>query len=407
MKPALVVGAGLSGLATAWTLAATGRDVAIVDAADGPGGLIGTIKTSHGLVERAANAFVWTDVTERWFAALGITPQFPKPDAKRRYVFTRGRARRWPLSASETATLAMKIAASAARRRLKPQSGETIAQFGDRVAGRGVTQHLLGPALQGIYGAAPERLSAEAVFGARAKRRGGMAAPPGGMGELIARLHDALVRKGVTFTFGTRLDRLDPATPTVVCTNVAEAARLVAPHASALGDALAATPMTSLLTATAFFAPHRDDLSGFGVLFPRDSGVRALGCLFNASIFDGRSAVRSETWIFSGEQDGTGLPAENGVVTQILADRERLTGRSDAPLDVVVTRRVPALPVYDTSILAIRRHLPDLPPWLRLAGNYTGQIGVAALLARAEDIGSSGHLDIGSSGARTGIEMIR
>jgi protoporphyrinogen oxidase len=214
-----------------------------------------------------------------------------------------------------------------------------------------------------------------------------MAAPPGGMGEFIARLHDALVRKGVTLTFGTRLDRLDPATPTVVCTNVAEAARLVAPHARAVGDALAATPMTSLLTATAFFAPHRDDLTGFGVLFPRDSGVRALGCLFNASIFDGRSAVRSETWIYGGERDGAGLPPEDRVVEQILTDRERLTCRHDAPLDIVVTRRVPALPVYDTSILAIRERLSDLPSWLRLAGNYAGQIGVAALLARAEEMG--------------------
>jgi oxygen-dependent protoporphyrinogen oxidase len=387
MKPALVVGAGLSGLATAWTLATSGHDVTVVDAADGPGGLIGTIETSHGLVERAANAFVWTDVTERWFAALGITPQFPKPDAKRRYIFTRDRARRWPLSAGETARLAASVTAAAARRRLKPQSGETIAQFADRVAGRGVTQHLLGPALQGIYGAAPERLSAEAVFGARRKRGRGMAAPPGGMGEFIARLHDALVRKGVTLTFGTRLDRLDPPTPTVVCTNVAEAARLVAPHARAVGDALAATPMTSLLTATAFFAPHRDDLTGFGVLFPRDSGVRALGCLFNASIFDGRSAVRSETWIYGGERDGAGLPPEDRVVEQILTDRERLTCRHDAPLDIVVTRRVPALPVYDTSILAIRERLSDLPSWLRLAGNYAGQIGVAALLARAEEMG--------------------
>ncbi len=407
MKPALVVGAGLSGLATAWKLAAAGRDVTVVDAADSPGGLIGTINTNHGLVERAANAFVWTDVTERWFAALGIVPRFPRPDAKRRYVFTRDHARRWPLSAGETATLAMKVTGAAVRRRLKPRSGETIAQFADRVAGRGVTQHLIGPALQGIYGAAPERLSAEAVFGARRKRGRGMAAPPGGMGEFIARLYEALARKGVTFAFGSRIDRLDPATPTVVCTNVAEAARLVSPHAPALGDALAATPMTSLITATAFFAPHRDDLTGFGVLFPRDSGVRALGCLFNASIFDGRSAVRSETWIYAGSHDGRDLPPDAGVTAQILTDRERLTRRRDDPLDIIITRRVPALPVYDTSILTIRQRLSDLPPWLRLTGNYTGQIGVAALLAGAEDIGSSGHLDIGSSGTGTRIEMTR
>ncbi len=56
-------------------------------------------------------------------------------------------------------------------------------------------------------------------------------------------------------------------------------------------------PLTSLVSATAFFSPHPQDLHGFGVLFPRDSGVSALGVLFNADIFPNRSTLRSETWI--------------------------------------------------------------------------------------------------------------
>jgi len=59
-RRAHVVGAGLSGLAAAWCLAEAGFDVTVQDLADGPGGLIGTLRAPEGLVERAANAFVWS-----------------------------------------------------------------------------------------------------------------------------------------------------------------------------------------------------------------------------------------------------------------------------------------------------------------------------------------------------------
>ena len=65
-------------------------------------------------------------------------------------------------------------------------------------------------------------------------------------------------------------------------------------------------------------------------------------------------------------------------------DRRRLTGRDDEPLSVHITRWPAAIPVYDQAILdGARRALASLPPWLALAGNYLGQIGVAALLDQA------------------------
>lgn len=65
-------------------------------------------------------------------------------------------------------------------------------------------------------------------------------------------------------------------------------------------------------------------------------------------------------------------------------------GRSelDDELDAIRVRDVaqpvaagpPSLPVYHGTILAIQEHLADLPPWLALAGNYLGRLGVARLL---------------------------
>ena len=57
--------------------------------------------------------------------------------------------------------------------------------------------------------------------------------------------------------------------------------------------------MTGLETVTTFFAPHPEDLHGFGVLFPRGAGIDALGVLFNTSIFANRGSLRSETWIYA------------------------------------------------------------------------------------------------------------
>ena len=163
---------------------------------------------------------------------------------------------------------------------------------------------------------------------------------------------------------------------------------LVAPHAPRLSEQLAAVRLAPLVTATMFFAPERGDLRGFGVLFPRQSGVRALGVLFNTDIFEGRASGRSETWIV-GDRGEALTRHDDGALRRMLAeDRRRLTGRDDDPLSTYITRWPAAIPVYDHAILSVEDELSSLPPWLALSGNYLGKIGVAALLeiaARAAD----------------------
>jgi len=39
--------------------------------------------------------------------------------------------------------------------------------------------------------------------------------------------------------------------------------------------------------------------------------------------------------------------------------------------------------VYDAAVARARDALADLPPWLRVTGNYLGEIGAAKLIARA------------------------
>jgi oxygen-dependent protoporphyrinogen oxidase len=393
MKPARVIGAGLSGLVAAWRLADRGFAVEVIEQAPHPGGLIQTRHTAHGLVETAANAFVWNDTVAGWFQRLDLTPEFPLPSSKRRYIYRNGRARRWPLTVAESMALAARLSAAFVTRAMSAGEQETMEAWGRRVIGHGATRWLLEPALQGVYASPPGALSARAIFDGR---RGGsrtLVAPRGGMGQFTTRLYDRLGERGVRFHFRTRAGTIEAGVPTVVSTPAPMAAQLVEPHAPELAAAIARVRLAGLVTVTMFFDPHPDDTHGFGILFPSGIGINALGVLLNADIFAGRSARRSETWIVGDRDRDLTAWDDERLVQTLAADRRRLTGRDATPLSVHLTRWPAAIPVYNAALREVGPALASVPPWLALAGNYLGRIGVAALLeqgaAAADRVGES------------------
>ena len=383
MTIARVVGAGVSGLTAAWHLSHAGFDVEIVDSAPRAGGLIETLETPLGTVERGANAFVWTETAADLFRALDIAPRFASAAARRRFIFRDDRVHRWPLRPGETLSMALRRARAGIRREAWPRAGESVAEWSGRVYGPSATRWVVGPALQGIYGAPAARLAAEAITGLGAGRLVGrrsiLAAPPRGMSQLTDRMIDRLQRRGVTIALGHTVTSLDPAVPTIVATNARAAAPLIAPHASDLGAALATLPMTSLSMTTAFFPPNSADIGGFGVLFPEGCGIQSLGVRFDSDIFPVYQ-VRVETWIGQLDEKSTSSGRDAQLPPSIAADRRVLTGRAEDPIAVVTTSRPQSLPLYSAEVAGIRAQLRTLPPWIALAGNYMGRLGASKLL---------------------------
>ena len=374
-----IVGAGISGLAAAWHLVERGRLVEVDEAGPRAGGLVQTRLATEGLVESAARAFLWTPKADALFAAAGVTPLFARDTSKRRYIFRDGRPHRWPLGPGETLSLAGHGLMAFVTRGTRPRDRESVATWGRRVLGRGATSWLLGPALQGIYASPPDALSARAIFGGT-RVRGKLATAPGGMAEVIDALVRRLEARGVVFRFNAPVRALDPGTPTVVATPAPVAAALIGPHVPALAAAIAAVPMTNLLSVTAFFEPHPADTRGFGILFPRDLGVTALGVLFNTDMFTGRGELRSETWIYGDVSVGVIDRLRGDIERTLRADRRVLTGRDSAPVACHPSPGPQRLPIYGPAILDVIDRLGALPPWLKLCGNYLGKIGVSNLI---------------------------
>jgi len=380
--PVRVIGAGLSGLATAWFLTERGRHVIVDEAGPRAGGLLETRQTPEGLVEASARAFLWTDRVAAIFAAAGVRPLFADERSKRRFILRGGRPRRWPLGPIETMSLVGHGAAALVTRGTRARGDESVAAWGQRVLGPAGTTWLLGPALQGIYASPIDVLSARAIFGG-GRVRGTLATAPCGMRELFDGLLAALSVRGVTVRFNARVDALEPGIPTVVATPAPVAAQLIGPHAPGLAAALSNVSLTHLLSVTAFYAPHPADTRGFGILFPRGVGIEALGVLFNSDMFAGRSEHRSETWIY-GHSDPAALEAIRADLdARLSSDRRVLTGRAESPIATYPTLSPQRLPVYGPAVLDVAARLGELPPWLTLRGNYIGKIGVSALVESA------------------------
>ena len=392
MQRIKVVGAGFSGLVTAYFLTKQGFRVEVCEQSSRAGGLIKTISTPHGLVETAANGLLNSVRLESMCADIEVPLQSTRREGRKRFIF-RGRPRQIPLDFPEILSLAWRFTRSL--RNLRPRQFETIAEWGKRVLGAGATDYLLAPALGGIYAGDPQRLSASLIFGRaalpdhlrtnrpeHAKVRGTVA-PPNGMQQLIDGLYDYLKRAGVEFLFAHHATA-KASCPTIVCLSAPAASEYLAECSPEIGEALGKVEMLSIVTVTCFYAAEAARLKGFGCLFPGDQGFRARGVLFNDCIFEGRGPAHAETWIFGGALDADVVKlSEPEFAELIAAERERFYGDRDEPLGLHITRWPNALPHYSVDLERILMALQPPPPNIALVGNYLGRIGLAKILERA------------------------
>ncbi len=388
-----VIGAGFSGLVTAYYLRKRGHDVEVIDKSKRVGGLIATLPSDYGLIETGANGILNSSYLEDLCKDLGLVLHPTRKEARKRFIF-RASPKRWPLYFLESLALGCRILLKLLvgfKRSVKPLPLESVAEWGRRNFGEKFIRYFLGPALQGIYAGDIERLSASLIFGPLLNRKKeirplaltGTVAPRNGMGQLIEALRQWLVEHKVNINTNTEVV-WDPKLKHwkwVIATGAHEAAKILAQHK--ISKKLEYIEVSPLASITAFFHPLDARTKGFGILFPRDQGIRALGVLINNEIFEGRSDYRSETWIYGGALDHEFLElSEPEMMSQLLKDR-KVTERGIArPIHYRIQKWPAAIPHYTVGL---EKLLPELPLLENtyLIGNYLGALGLAKILEKS------------------------
>jgi oxygen-dependent protoporphyrinogen oxidase len=336
MKPVVVIGGGIAGLAAAWELHKGGARVTVLEASPRLGGVISTTRRDGWLVEGGPDSFLTTKpAAVELVREAGLGGNLVPSRGGRVYVWTRGTlhpipegvhltvpTRAWPVLRSGLFSWGGKLRMLGERwRRPSPPDGdESLGSFVRRRFGSEAFEKLAEPLMAGIHLASGDRLSLRSTFPRfaelertegsliRALKRGpppGTVSPfaslKGGIGSLVDRLVELM--PGVAFKTGAAVRRIErgfrvvlddgalEADAVVIAAPAPVAAGLVSPLDPGLAAALGAIEYVG--SATVSLGWPRDAvpraLDGTGFVIPRAEAGTIMACTWSSSKFEGRA----------------------------------------------------------------------------------------------------------------------
>ena len=399
----LVIGAGISGLSTAFFLQQQGHRVAVLEASGQAGGNVQTLMHEGFLLEAGPNTLLDNDpAIAALIDGLDLRTEVREAntEANRRYVVREGQAVQLP--GSPPAFLTTKLFSPAAKFRLlaepfigRAKHEESVAEFVRRRLGQEFLDWAIDPFVSGVYAGDPARLSVQAatakvyalerdhgslIAGAlkkafKARKAEVQTTPVGhmfsfdrGLGQLIdalatrlgAALHVNTAVQGLQHTHdGWQVNTSQGAfvAQNVVLAVPAEVcAALLEPFLGVRVQPLREIPYPPVMSVALGF--RREDvahaLDGFGVLIPAKERVTTLGALFSSTLFPGRAPdgqVLLTVFIGGRRHEDVGEWTDEAVVARVLVDLAPILGLRSAPLMTHVQRWSRAIPQYELGHL--------------------------------------------------------
>ncbi len=440
-----VIGAGISGLTTAYFLKQSGLQVEIFEKNERVGGSIITVKQNGFLIDLGPNSTLETsDVLRRLISHVGLDEQkvYANDLSNNRYVVRNGQLHALPLS--PPAFLKTKLFSWSAKLRLlkepflrKVQVEDiSLADYVRYRLGEEFLDYAINPFVAGVYAGDPEQLSAPAAFpklfnleqkygsfikGAikgkkeRQKRQEvakdrakmfsflqGMQVFPEALAAYLKtdlRLNHEVqtiepAEQGfrVTFKNGNgeqqeQFDQIVVSVPTYVQSTMLSA---FLKEDSALLTHVQYPPV-----AVVFMGFKREDvrhpLDGFGFLVPEKEKRHILGSIFSSTIFPERAPenhVAFTTFVGGTRQPEQVQKSDDEITTLVLQDLDALLGVKGEPVLVKIRRWPKAIPQYTLGYSKIQKLFDALEekfPGLYFAGNFRRGISVGDSVLSAHE----------------------
>ncbi len=346
---ALVIGAGISGLAAAYALKKAGVDTLILDSASLPGGVIRTLKRDGYLIECGPQSFSGNAHLNSLCEDLRLQGEYIFADSKApRYVLINGALKPVPMGPSLIGSSFLGGGTRGAIIRdilgtsEPPEQDESVAAFMRRKFSDTLLERLAGPFVSGIYAGDPDKLSLRAAFpmlheaekkagsiirgmfkirkenkvkrGSSSNEKSTLQTFQDGNERLICALSEELGERLLCRVEVHNVVALDPSsepfaprfrvsTKTSKGPEVFETERLVvAAPTDAAGKLLGSVDSEFAAqlcgveyagVAVISLGYRKEDVShslkGFGFLVPRSAGLSVLGTVWNSSLFPDRA----------------------------------------------------------------------------------------------------------------------
>lgn len=441
----VVLGAGISGLTTAYLLQKKGFEVTVLEKNEFAGGCMQSVVEKSFLFDVGPNSLLdTTPLIGQLVEELNLTDQLMRADEKgnKRYILRDNQLHALPTSAK--AFLHTRLFSTAAKLRLfkEPFIGrskdgyyQSIAQFVERRLGREFLDYAINPFVAGVYAGKPELLSVASAFpklyaleekygglfiGAfrsakerkkraeKSKQNAGMITFKDGVQTLPTALAKHLGEDVITGAEVTTIDKKTSEYTVNYTINgksekvKADAVYLTIPaHASAdlvapIDDKLAKRfreiyyPPVLVYGLVYRKADVGRALDGFGFLIPEKEQKSFLGAVWNSVIFPERYDDAHATFtLFVGGSRNAGFINENQdeLLHKVRMEFETLMKISSAPVHQYTRLWPLAIPQYNLGYVEHERYFDSFEvkhPGLFLGGNYRGGISVSDCIKNAE-----------------------
>jgi len=440
-----ILGAGISGLATAHWLNRDGFDVTVLEAGDEPGGSMVTRREAGFLVDCGPNSGLDTSpLIQRLVEEVGLTNELIYADdaGARRYILRGGRLHALPTGPG--AFLKTKLFSAGAKCRLlaepfigKSDDGyyQSIADFVRRRLGREFLDYAINPFCSGVFAGDPEKLSVKSAFpklyrleevygglikgmikGAKERRArreiskqharmfsftGGMQSFPKAIaGTLGDRLRCgcevlAVTRSGNRWRITCRMQ----GTPHEIDSDMVVSA-LPAHRAASVFKGLDSTLVEHLdqiyypPVKVLFLGYRKTDvgrpLDGFGFLIPEKEGKSFLGAIWSSVLFPGRAPkdAAAFTLFVGGARSPEFLDEDPEALNRrVLAEFAEIMSINAPPLYCREHVWPLAIPQYTLGYIEHERYFERFErrhPGLILSGNYRRGISVGDCIIQSD-----------------------